>query len=150
MMQIRLTYPTSASRETERNGITVPGIDPVVDFSPCPNFETEARFWTPGHFLLAAVASSFVVTLSTFAKEARLDFGKFELTVEGKLHECDGRRSVREIILKPTLTILKSQDQDRAYSLLERAELKSWVAHTLKCPVFMEPLVQTAEELLTR
>ena len=142
-------FRITATWERGRKGAVVaPGIEPKIRFSAPPEFKGDSGFWTPEHFLLAAVASCFVVTFYALSDRSKMEFGKLDLSVEGKLSMFEGRLCFREIVLQPTLTILQSQDRDRAYGLLERTEHGCLIARTLACPVLMEPLVQIAEEVL--
>ena len=144
-------YRVNATWEAGRRGkVSSEGITPAIDFSAPPEFKGDAGFWTPEHFLLAAVASCFVVTFYALADRSRMEFGKLALSVEGKLGTFEGRLRFTEIILQPTLIILQSQDRDRAYGLLERTEHGCLIARTLACPLLMEPLVQVADEILAR
>jgi peroxiredoxin-like protein len=148
-MEDQLACRVTATWEIGRRGaVTAPGIEPEIRFSAPPEFKGDPGFWTPEHFLLAAVASCFVVTFYALADRSRMQFGKLELSVEGKLSMFEGRVCFREIVLQPTLTIPQSQDRDRAYALLERTENGCLIARTLACPVMMEPLVQLPEQVL--
>ena len=150
-MSNQLTYQLTATWESGRKGVAkVPGVDPKIRFSSPPEFKGDPGFWTPEHLLLAAVASCFVVTFYALAERALVDFGRLELSVEGVLGALEGRLSVQQIILQPTVTVFQTQDRDRAYGLLERTEHGCLIARALKCPVLMEPLVQTAEEVLAQ
>ncbi|MBS1841548.1 MAG: OsmC family protein [Acidobacteria bacterium] len=148
-MENQLACRVTAAWESGRKGtVAAPGIEPKIRFSSPPEFKGDPGFWTPEHFLLAAVASCFVVTFYALADRSRMEFGKLDLSVEGRLGMFEGRLSFREIILQPTLTILQAQDRDRAYALLERTEHGCLIARSLACPVMMEPLVKSPEEIL--
>jgi peroxiredoxin-like protein len=142
-------YQVSATWESGRRGaVTAPDIEPKIRFSAAPEFKGDRGFWTPEHFLLAAVASCFVVTFYALADRSKMEFEKLDLTVEGRLVMFEGKLCFREIVLRPMLTIPYSQDNDRAHELLERTEHSCLIARTLACPVLMEPFVQIAEEIL--
>jgi len=150
-MQTQLTCRVTANWESGRKGLVAgPHIEPTIHFSSPPEFKGDAGFWTPEHFLLAAVASCFVVTFYALAERPKIEFGKLELSVEGKLSTFEGRLSFIQIVLQPTVTVFQTENRERAYGLLERTEHGCLIARTLNCPVLMEPLVQTAEEVLTR
>jgi len=149
-MSTQLACRVNAIWESGRKGaVAAPGIEPKIRFSAPPEFKGDPGFWTPEHFLLAAVASCFVVTFYALADRSKMEFGKLGLSVEGKLSMFEGRLCFREIVLQPTVTVLQGQDRERAYGLLERTEHGCLIARTLACPVLMEPLVQIAEEVLT-
>lgn len=84
------------------------------------------------------------------AERSRIEFGKLELSVEGNLGTFEGRLSFLQIVVQPTGTVFQTEDRERAYGLLERTEHGCLIARTLKCQVLMEPLVRTADEVLTR
>lgn len=150
-MKNELTCRVTANWESGRKGLlAAPEIEPAIRFSSPPEFKGDTGFWTPEHFLLAAVASCFVVTFYALAERSRMEFGKLELSVEGKLGTFEGRLSFLQIVLQPTVTVFQTEDRERAYGLLERTEHGCLIARTLICPVLMEPLVQAAEEVLTR
>ena len=148
-MNTQIVCRVSARWDSGRNGVvTVPGIEPTIRFSSPPEFRGQAGLWTPEDFLLAAVASCFVVTFYALAERSKVDFGNLDLSVEGKLGMLEGRLAFLQIVLRPTVTVLQGQDRDRGYGLLERTEHGCLIARTLNCPVLMEPLVQTVEEVL--
>ncbi len=148
-MKDQLICRVSAKWERERKGVvTAPGAEPTIHFSSPPAFKGEAGLWTPEDFLLAAVASCFVVTFYALAERSKMDLGTLDLSVEGKLGTLEGRLTFLQIVLRPVVTVLRNQDRDRAYGILERTEHGCLIARTLNCPVLMEPLVQTAEEVL--
>jgi len=149
-MKNQLVCRVKATWESGRKGeVAAPAIEAKIRFSAPPEFKGEPGYWTPEHFLIAAVACCFVVTFYALADRARMEFGKLDLSVEGTLSMFEGRLCFREIVLQPTLTVLQRQDFDRAYGLLERTEYGCLIARTLACPILMEPLVQAAEEVLT-
>jgi organic hydroperoxide reductase OsmC/OhrA len=87
-------YRVNATWEAGRRGkVSSEGITPAIDFSAPPEFKGDAGFWTPEHFLLAAVASCFVVTFYALADRSRMEFGKLALSVEGKLGTFPSRKS---------------------------------------------------------
>jgi peroxiredoxin-like protein len=150
-MQTQLTCSVTAAWESGRKGqVAAPQVEPAIRFSSPPEFKGDPGLWTPEHFLLAAVASCFIVTFRALADRSRIEFGKLELSVEGKLGTLEGRLSFLQIVVRPTVTVFKTRDRERAYGLLERTEHGCLIARTLNCPVLMEPLVQSAEEVLTR
>jgi organic hydroperoxide reductase OsmC/OhrA len=122
-MENQLTCRVTANWETGRIGaVTAEGIDPTIRFSSPPEFKGEPGFWTPEHFLVAAVASGFVVTFYALARA--FENGIREASAHGRrqTREAEGRLQFTEIVLQPTLTIFQSQDRDRGYGLLERTE----------------------------
>ena len=145
------TYHVTAKWEAGRNGIvSAKEIHPPIHFSAPPEFKGETGFWTPEHFLLAAVASCFVVTFYAIATASKLEFVSLQLCVEGRLGKPEGKLRFTEIVLRPSLMIAYDNELERAKRILEKADEGCLIARSLACPVHMEPLVRPAEELLAR
>jgi len=150
-MENQLEYHVTATWEGEGRGrVRAHGIAPTIHFSTPPEFNGAHGYWTPEHFLLAAVASCYLTTFYTWAEFSKLEFLGIGLLAEGKLGLPEGNLPFREIVLKPTLTITQSQDRELADHLLEKADQGCRIARSLVCPVHLEPLVQQAEEVLAR
>ena len=102
--------------------------------------------WTPEHFLVAAVATCFVSTFSGIAENSRLEFVFFNRDAEGLLGNEDGTWRFTEIKLRPVVTIVKEEDRDRVFRLLEKAEKSCLVARSLQCKVVLDSAVKIKEE----
>jgi len=147
-MEAHHEYRVHAFGTGGRNGVIgAEGVLPCISFSAPPEFLGELGRWTPEHFLVAAVASCFVITFSGIAEKARLEFGSFNLDAEGLLDNEDGIWRFTEIKLRPVVSILKEEDRDRAIRLLEKAEKSCLIARSLQCKVALFPAVQVKEEL---
>lgn len=146
------SYSVEASWKGGRNGlVSAEGVaEPKIRFSAPVEFKGESGYWTPEHFLVAAVASCFVVTFSAMAAASKLDFLSLEMTVDGTLRKVDGRLGFAQVVMRPTLTIVASEDQERGNHLLEKVEQGCLIARSLVCPVSMEALVRTADEVMAR
>ncbi len=69
----------------ERPTIAAEHVDKIIEFSAPPEFRGQPGFWTPEHFLLAAVASCFVVTFRAIAGFSKLEPLAIEVSVQGTL-----------------------------------------------------------------
>ena len=137
-------YHVSAKWEAGRNGVvSAKDIHPPIHFSAPPEFKGETGFWTPEHFLVAAVASCFIATFYAIAAASKMEFVSLHLCVEGKLQ-------FTEITLRPELMTAYNDELERAKRILEKAHEGCLIARSLTCPVLMESLVRPAEELLAR
>ena len=145
------TYRVTALWTRGRNGfVSAKGIaESAISFSAPVEFKGESGHWTPEHFLVAAVASCFVVTFSAMAEASNLNFLGLDITVEGKLRKVDGRLGFAEMIIRPALTVA-NEDQERGNRLLERAEQGCLIARSLLCPVTMEAVVRRTDEVLAQ
>jgi organic hydroperoxide reductase OsmC/OhrA len=124
-------------------------IGKAIEFSSPPEFRGEPGFWTPEHFLLAAVASCFIATFRAMAALSKFDPLALDVSVEGNLDKSPGGYDFTRIVLRPVLTIADESERLRANRLLEKAERGCLVARALKCEVAMEAKVEL-ERLLRR
>jgi organic hydroperoxide reductase OsmC/OhrA len=129
----------------EQGSVTGDRIGRTIEFSTPPEFHGEAGFWTPEHFLLAAVASCFIATFRAIAGFSKFDPVGLELSVEGKLEKGQGGYDFTGILLRPRLTIRDENSRLLARRFLEKTERSCLVARALKCAVTMEPTIQVAE-----
>jgi peroxiredoxin-like protein len=144
-------YHVTAKWEAGRNGVvSAKEIHPPIHFSAPPEFKGEIGLWTPEHFLMAAVASCFIVTFYAIAAASKMEFVSLHLCVEGKLGKAEGKLQFAEIMLRPTLLTVYNDELERAKQILEKAHEGCLIARSLTCPVLMEPLVRPAQELLAR
>jgi peroxiredoxin-like protein len=115
---------------------------PRIAFGPPPEFQGEAGAWTPEHFFLAAIASCFLVTFAGIAESSRFVYVGIELSAEGIIQKTEGGLQFTEVILRPTLTIAREEERERALRLLEKAERSCLVSRSVQSAVRMESLVQ--------
>ncbi len=147
-MEDRHEYRVKASSTIVRSGVvTADGIHPSITFSAPPEFHGQAGHWTPEHFLVAAVASCFVSSVSGIAEVSRFDFISLDLEAEGVLGKDEGGWRFSEITLRPILKIAREEDRERAVRLLKKAEKSCLIARSLACRIVLEPEVKIEEEL---
>ena len=147
-MEARHEYRVHAFGAGGRNGVVqAEGIQPTISFGPPPEFQGEAGRWTPEHFLVAVVASCFVITFEGLAQGSHFDFRSLRLAAEGVLGNEIGGWRFTEIRLRPIVTVQKEDDHDRAVRLLDKAEKSCLIARSLQCKVVLFPEVKIEEEL---
>jgi peroxiredoxin-like protein len=148
-MEAHYEYRVKALWAGARKGVVhAEEVLPAISFSAPPEFLGQAGHWTPEHFLVASVASCFVVTFFGIAKKSRFEFASFELDAEGVLGNSGGSWCFKEIKLSPVVSVLKEADRDRAARLLEKTQESCLIARSLRCAVVLRPRVKIEEELL--
>ena len=130
--------------------VSSPDIATTIQFSTPPEFKGDPGYWTPEHFLVAALASCYVATFFALADFAKLEFIGLQLTAAGRLGKPDGSLQFTEIALRPILEIASETDREFANRLLAKAHKGCLIARSLACPVLLEPFVQTAHEVFAR
>jgi peroxiredoxin-like protein len=123
----------SAARWTQRRRGLVECDQPVaaIEFSAPAEFQGDAGYWTPEHFLLNAVAACFVTTFRAIAELSRFEFVSLEVAARGTLGNNDGTLRFADIVLRPLLSIADEGQRERALRLLEKAERNCLISHSL-------------------
>jgi len=117
------------------------GAPRFINFSAPPEFGGEPGFWTPEHFLLAAVATCFVATFRAVANASKLDFQGVEVSTDGVIEKDSGGFRFTKVSLKVVAIIFAEQERERALRLLEKSEKLCLVARSLSCAIELEPQI---------
>lgn len=142
-MSMNYSFRIDAQWTGGRRGIVESELQvPGIRFSAPPQFQGEAGFWTPEHFLLAAVASCFITTFHAIAEISRFDPAALEITVHGTIEKGEGGLQFTRLILTPLLTVAHETDRERGTRLLEKTEHSCLVSRSLKSQVLIEPRVE--------
>jgi organic hydroperoxide reductase OsmC/OhrA len=142
-METQYNYHANAQwHQNDRGFVEVEhGAPRFINFSVPPEFGGEPGFWTPEHFLLAAVASCFVATFRGVATASKLEFQGIEVAIDGVIDKVQGGLRFTRINLKPVAIIFAEQERERTQRLLYKAESGCLVARSLSCTVELEPKV---------
>jgi peroxiredoxin-like protein len=117
------------------------GAPRLINFSAPPEFGGEPGYWTPEHFLLAAVTTCFVATFRAVANASKLDFQGIEVAADGVIEKDAGGFRFTKVSLKPVVIILAEPERERALRLLEKAEHLCLVTRSLSCTIELEPKI---------
>jgi organic hydroperoxide reductase OsmC/OhrA len=98
--------------------------------------------WTPEHLFVAAVNSCLMSTFLLVADNSKFQFISFESKAVGKIEKLDGKFSVTEIVLTPTLIIPSSQNETKAKRVLEMSEKACAIANSIKTKITLEPIIK--------
>ncbi|MGO9648730.1 MAG: OsmC family protein [Terriglobales bacterium] len=142
-METKYTYHASAQwHQLDRGFVELEhGAPRLVNFSAPPEFGGEPGFWTPEHFLLAAVSSCFVATFRAVATASKLDFQGIEVAVDGVIEKESGGFRFTKVSLKPVVIVYAEAERERAQRLLEKTEKLCLVTRSLSSTVEVEPKV---------
>ena len=100
--------------------------------------------WSPEHLFTAAVSSCLMTTFLAIAENSKLEFTAFHCNSKGKLDQLDGKFFMSEVILEPTVTIMREQDRERAERVLTKAEAACLISNSIKSKVTMIPHIAVA------
>jgi peroxiredoxin-like protein len=143
IMETNYSYHASAQWHQHDRGFVEleQGAPRLINFSAPPEFGGEPGFWTPEHFLLAAVASCFVATFRAVANASKLDFQGIEVAVDGMIEKESGGFRFTKIRVKPVAIVFAEQERERTQRLLEKAEKACLVTRSLSCAVELDPKI---------
>jgi organic hydroperoxide reductase OsmC/OhrA len=149
-METSHSFSVKASSTIVRSGLVIAeGIQPSIAFNAPPEFQGQRGYWTPEHFLVAAVASCFVSTFSGLAAASKFEFLSLNLEAQGIVEKDEVGWKFSEVVLRPRLKIARAQDLDRGNRLLVKAEKNCLIGRSLACPLSMEPEITMNTELVT-
>jgi len=142
-METKYTYHASAQfHQNDRSFVEHEhGAPRILHFSAPPEFGGEPGFWTPEHFLLAAVASCFIATFRAVAAASKLDVQGIEIGVEGVLEKEAGGFRFTKMILRPVAIVFAEQERERTQRLLEKSERLCLVTRSLSSAIEFEPKI---------
>jgi peroxiredoxin-like protein len=141
-MEKSYTYRLTTQLNTHKHGIVEAESMPLsIQFAAPPEFGGEPGFWTPEHLLIAAVSTCYAATFRAVAEFSKLEFGALEVPIEGKMEKLESGLQFTRMVLRPTLTIHREQDRERASRLLEKAERACLIARSLACTIVLEPKI---------
>jgi organic hydroperoxide reductase OsmC/OhrA len=122
--------------------LSSPVIESEIEVVTPPEFPKGIKEkWTPEHLFIAAVNSCLMSTFLLVADNSKFEFISFENNAVGKIEKVDGKFSVTEITLKPTLVIPPTQNEAKAKRMLEMSEKACAIANSIKTKVILQPLI---------
>jgi peroxiredoxin-like protein len=149
-MEAKYVYHASAQWHQQGRGFVESehGAPRLINFSAPPEFGGERGYWTPEHFLLAAVTTCFVATFRAVANASKLDFQGIEVAADGVIEKDSGGFRFTKISLRPVVIVFAEPERERALRLLEKAEHLCLVTRSLSCAIELEPKI-LAEKSVT-
>ena len=145
-MSTAFYYETGVEWAGEKRGRLRSPALPEIEVATPPEFRGHENVWSPEHLFVAAVNSCFMTTFLAIAEASKLDFVSFAAGAVGKLERQDGRGyAVTEIVVRPRLTVLRTQDAERAARILEKAEKQCLISNSVRSAVRMEPSVELVQ-----
>lgn len=142
-------YEVNIIWNQDRKGIMCsPDIHPVMGGNGCLEVATPPQFnkgipgrWSPEHLFTAAVSSCLMTTFLAIAEGSKLEFTGFQCASKGKLEKVDNKFLMTEVILEPTVTIVREQDLERALRVLQKSEAACLISKSIKSSIRMTPRI---------
>jgi organic hydroperoxide reductase OsmC/OhrA len=83
-----------------------------------------------------------MTTFLAIAENSRLEFESFACKATGTLEQVDGKFTMSEVLLEPSVTVLHSADRERAERVLQRTEANCLISNSIKSVVTMHTRVE--------
>ncbi|HSG89772.1 MAG TPA: OsmC family protein [Pseudomonadales bacterium] len=103
-----------------------------------PEFDGPGGRWSPETLLTAAVADCFVLSFRAVATASAFAYAKLACSVTGTLDRIDRRTAFTAFEVHVQLTLAADGDDERARSLLEKAEALCLVSNSLNAPTTLQ------------
>jgi peroxiredoxin-like protein len=131
-------YRVSAEGSTE-DLVTLAsaGLDNIASAAPA-EFGGPGDQWSPETLLLAAVADCFVLSFRAVATASKFEWASLVCDTQGTLDRQDKITRFTEIHNKVTLQVAAGANEQRAQSLLEKAEKICLISNSLNAQVHLE------------
>ncbi len=124
-------YQVSARADPE--GDVAIGSEGLTDIASAPpaEFGGPGGRWSPETLLLAAVADCFVLSFRAVATASRFDWIRLDCETEGTLDRIDRVTRFTRVRTTARLTVPAGGAEERARSLLEKAEHVCLISNSL-------------------
>ncbi len=137
-------FRVTAWRASGRTGIAQSSSSPnVIHFAAPPAFGGLDGRWSPADLLLCAIASCYTTTFEALAEKSKFPYTDLQVEVEGEVAHTDAGYSLREIVMRATLTL--PREAERATALLQKAHTLCLVSRALSVAPKFEASVHIGE-----
>ncbi len=117
---------------------------PTMASAPPVEFGGPGGRWSPESLLVAAVADCFVLSFRAIARASRLPWTALQCDVEGTLARADGKTKFTEFAVRATLKVPLDVDQDKARTLMAKAEAGCLITNSLSATTHLTAVVEVA------
>jgi peroxiredoxin-like protein len=126
--------------------LTSPELNAKIEVATPPQFPKGVEgIWSPEHLFTAAVNSCFMTTFLSIAENSKLEFKEFSCVATGILDQVEGKFLMTEVILNPTLVIIKEEDKEKALHVLEKSEKACLISNSINSKVTLNSTITIAE-----
>ncbi|MEX0997370.1 MAG: OsmC family protein [Flavobacteriaceae bacterium] len=136
-------YEVNLQWNSERKGtLSSPVLPSKIEVATPPDFpKGMPGIWSPEHLFVAAVNSCVMTTFLAIAENSKVEFISFECNAIGKVEQVEGKYMVTQIILKPTLVVPSTANEERMHRILEKSEKACLISNSIKSEILFQPSV---------
>jgi len=145
-MENEHTYRAVAWWTSGRTGLAQSGsVLTALHFTAPPQFGGLEGRWTPEDLLMTALASCFTTTFHAIASYSNFEYNDLEVEAEATVKKTDLGYVLREIVIRPSLTISDEENRGRAIGLLNKAKALCLVSRALATPQRFEIRIEVGK-----
>lgn len=137
-------YAVAASTEGTANVTLSSDGLPDLETAGPPQFGGPGDVWSPETMVSGAIANCFILTFRAIARHSKFDWLSLRCEVDGVLDRVDRVTQFTEFHVRAELTVPPGSDEDRARSLLEKAERGCLVSNSMKASPHLEAVIHVA------
>jgi organic hydroperoxide reductase OsmC/OhrA len=117
-----------------------------LTLSSDPAFLGDAAILNAEQLLVLAAASCQLLSFLAVAARAHIDVWEYDDDADASMPEQPRPMRIREIHLRPRITVAPGTDAARVLHLCDVAHGECFIANTLSCPVTVHAAVRVADE----
>ena len=103
------------------------------------NLETFPIAWSPVHLFVSSIETCYFATVTAIFEKARINISSFTSRATGELTSADGKhKEISKVTIYIEAKLENPDDQEKAKTLIEKAENYCYVARSVKCPVALK------------
>ena len=139
-------YDVTVDWSDGRKGtMTSEELETAIDVATPPQFAKGVEgVWSPEHLFVAAVNSCLMTTFLAIAENSKFVFDGFTSKAVGKLELVDGKYTMSEVRLMPTVLIRNEEEREKATRLLIKSEAACLISNSITSKVILEPTVKVS------
>ncbi len=142
MQELPHHYKVSASGGPDGDvGLDTEGLPTLASAAPV-EFGGPGGRWSPESLLVAAVADCFVLSFRAIARASRLPWAALHCDVQGTLARADGKTKFTEFAIRATLQLPADGNEDKARTLLAKAETSCLITNSLSATTHLTAVVE--------
>lgn len=99
--------------------------------------------WSPEHLFVASINACLMATFLAITDNSKLEFISFQSNAIGKVEKVDGKYTVTEITIKPTLVIPSTESEEKMKRIFEMSEKACAISNSIKSKIILLPVITT-------
>ena len=114
-----------------------------IEVATPPDFPNGiAGIWSPEHLFVASVNACLMATFLAIADNSKIDFISFQSNAVGKVEKLEGKLSITEITIEPTLVVSTLGNEERIRHIFQMSEKACAVSNSIRSKISLVPTIK--------